>query len=138
MSPGRVRNLRPAGHMIYRVLADVVLVFHLLFVLFVVLGGLLVLRRPRLAVVHLPVAVWGVLIEFMGWVCPLTPLENHLRRLGGEADYAGDFIDHHVTALIYPAGLSRGVQYGLGALVLVVNAVVYALLLRRRRRRSSS
>ena len=118
--------------MIYRALADGVLVVHLAFVLFVVLGGLAALRWPRVAWVHLPVAVYGAAIEFIGFVCPLTPLEVALRRRGGEAGYAGGFIDHYVTAAIYPEGLTRGVQLALGAAVLAVNAVVYAVWLRRR------
>ena len=119
--------------MIYRALADAVLVVHLAFVLFVVLGGLAVLRWPRAAWVHAPVAVYGAAIEFVGFVCPLTPLEVALRRRGGEAGYAGGFIDHYVTAAIYPEGLTRGVQLALGAAVLAVNAAVYAVWLRRRR-----
>ena len=118
--------------MIYRALADGVLVVHLAFVLFVVLGGLAALRWPRVAWVHLPVAVYGAAIEFIGFVCPLTPLEVALRRRGGEAGYAGGFIDHYVTAAIYPEGLTRGVQLALGAAVLAVNAAVYAVWLRRR------
>lgn len=120
----------------YRRAADLVLLVHLAFVLFVVLGGLLVLRRPRLAWVHVPVAVWGALIEFAGWVCPLTPLENWLRHRGGEAGYAGGFVDHYVVATLYPAGLTRGFQYVLGAFVLALNAAVYGILLHRRRGRA--
>jgi hypothetical protein len=115
----------------YGVLADLVLVVHLGFVLFVVLGGLLVLRWPRLAWIHLPAAVWGAIIEFTGGVCPLTPLENNLRRLAGEAGYAGGFIEHYVTAALYPDGLTRVAQVVLGALVLLVNAVIYRRILRR-------
>lgn len=117
--------------MIYRSLADLVLVVHLGFILFVVLGGLLVLRHPRLAWLHLPAAAWGAAIEFFGWICPLTPLENHFRRLGGQAGYAGDFIDHYLTAIIYPEGLTRGVQVGLGILVVVVNLALYVRAGRR-------
>ena len=120
--------------MLFRALADLVLLFHLAFVLFVVLGGLLVLRRPKLAWLHLPCAAWGVLIEFAGWICPLTPLENSLRVRGGEAGYGGDFIGHYVTTVLYPAGLTRGVQIGLGAFALLLNAAVYAWLMVRRRR----
>jgi Protein of Unknown function (DUF2784) len=118
--------------MIYGLLADVVLVAHLGFVLFVVLGGLLVLRHPRIAWLHLPAAVWGVLIEFAGWICPLTPLENALRRAGGGAGYSGGFIAHYVTELIYPAGLTRGVQVGLGVFALLVNVGIYGALIARR------
>jgi hypothetical protein len=118
--------------MSYRLAAVAVLVAHALFVLFVALGGLLVLRWPRLAWLHLPAAAWGALIELAGWICPLTPLENRLRRLGGEAGYEGGFVETYVLAALYPAGLTREVQVVLGLLVLAVNGAVYAVLLRRR------
>ena len=120
--------------MLYRALADLVLLLHLAFVLFVVLGGLLVLRRPKLAWLHLPCAAWGVLIEFAGWICPLTPLEVSLRIRGGEAGYSAGFIAHYVTAVLYPAGLTRGVQVGLGAFALLLNLAVYSGIVARRRR----
>jgi hypothetical protein len=120
--------------MLYRTLADTVLVFHLAFVLFVVLGGLLVLRWPRLMWVHLPAAVWGVLIELAGWICPLTPLEKRLRRMGGEAGYEGGFIEHYVVAVLYPRGLTRGVQLGLGLAVLAITVAVYWRVLSRGRK----
>lgn len=116
----------------YGLFADVVLVVHLGFVLFVALGGLLVLRRPRLAWVHVPAAAWGALIEFTGGTCPLTPLEQRLRRLGGEAGYTGEFIDHYVGALVYPDGLTRSAQVALGAIVVLVNVAIYWLLVCRR------
>lgn len=122
----------------YRALADLVLVVHLAFVLFVVLGGLLALRWPRVALVHVPVALYGALIEFAGFVCPLTPLENSLRRRGGEAGYEGGFIEHYVTATLYPTGLTREIQLALGVGVLVLNAVVYSVVLRRRIKGSES
>ena len=123
--------------MIYSSLADLVLVVHLAFVLFVVLGGLLVLRWQWVAVLHVPAAIWGILIEFAGWICPLTPLENTFRRLGGEAGYAGGFIDHYIQPVLYPSGLTRGTQIVLGSLALLVNLVAYGLLVARRRRLSS-
>jgi hypothetical protein len=120
---------------IYRVLADLVLVLHLGFVLFVVLGGLLVLRRPALMALHIPAAVWGVLIEFTGWVCPLTPLENSLRVRGGELGYSGGFIEHYIQPLLYPSGLTRATQVLLGTLVLILNLSAYSIMLSRSRRR---
>jgi hypothetical protein len=117
----------------YRSAADGVLVVHLAFVLFVVLGGLLALRWPRVAWVHVPVAVYGAAIEFIGFVCPLTPLEVWLRRQGGQAGYSGGFIEHYVTAALYPSGLTREIQLVLGTAVLLLNAIVYAVWLRRRR-----
>ena len=117
----------------FRGAADVVLVIHLAFVLFVVLGGLLVLRWPRVAWVHVPVALYGATIEFIGFVCPLTPLEVWLRRRGGDAGYEGGFIEHYVTAALYPSGLTRQIQLVLGCAVLLLNGIVYAVWLRRRR-----
>jgi hypothetical protein len=121
-----------------RVLADIVVGCHVGFVLFVVLGGLLVLRWPRLAWLHLPAAVWGALIEFAGWICPLTPLENYFRRASGTAEYTGGFVEHYLLPVLYPVGLTRGVQYVLGASVVLVNAAVYWWVLRRVRRGSAS
>ena len=110
---------------------------HFAFVAFVVLGGLLALRWPRAAWVHLPAAAWGAWIEFAGWICPLTPLEVRLRRLGGEAGYAGGFVEHYILPVLYPAGLTREVQIGLGVFVLVLNVVVYWVVWRRRRLRAA-
>ncbi len=117
----------------YRGAADVVLVVHLAFVVFVVLGGLLAVRWPRVAWAHLPVAVYGALIEFAGFICPLTPLEVWLRRQGGEAGYEGGFVEQYITAALYPSGLTREIQIALGIGVLVVNAAVYTVWWRRRR-----
>jgi Protein of Unknown function (DUF2784) len=119
--------------LIYRALADLVLVVHLAFVLFVVLGGLLVLRWPRLAWLHVPAAVWGVLIEYTGWICPLTPLENSFRVRGGVAGYSGGFIEHYIQPVLYPAGLTRGTQLVLGSLALLVNLTAYGLVIGRRK-----
>ena len=124
--------------MLYRLLADVVLLGHLAFVAFVVFGGLLVLRWPKLGWVHLPAALWGVLIEYAGWICPLTPLETNLRERGGEAGYAGGFIEHYLTAVLYPSGLTRGAQVALGSLALLINVLVYRQLAVRKRRRLAS
>ena len=118
----------------FRGAADVVLVIHLAFVLFVVLGGLLALRWPRVAWVHVPVAIYGAAIEFIGFICPLTPLEVWLRRRGGEAGYEGGFVEHYVTAALYPSGLTREIQIVLGCAVLLLNGIVYAAWMRRHRR----
>ena len=117
----------------YGLLADAVLLAHAAFVAFVVLGGLPVLRWPRLAWVHLPVVAWGAGIEFAGGICPLTPLENHLRALAHEQGYAGGFVEHYVFGLLYPEGLNREVQVVLGLGVLALNGAVYAWLWYRRR-----
>jgi hypothetical protein len=117
----------------YRLLADLVLVAHAGFVAFVVLGGLLVLRWPRVAWVHLPVVAWGAGIEFTGGLCPLTPLENHWRALAGEQGYGGGFVEHYLLAALYPEGLTRGVQLALGILVIAVNAAIYVRIWRRKK-----
>ena len=118
--------------MIYRLLADATVVLHLGFVLFVIGGGILVWRHPRLAWLHVPAALWGALIEFAGWVCPLTPLENWLREQGGQQAYAASFVEHYLIPVLYPESLTRVVQWVLGGLVLLVNVIFYALILRRR------
>ena len=120
--------------MLFRVLADLVVVVHFAFVLLVVLGGLLVLRWPRVAWVQLPAAVWGMVIEWAGWICPLTPLENSLRARGGAAGYGGGFVEHYLLYVLYPAGLTRNGQVVLGLAVLAVNAVAYGVLVARWRR----
>jgi hypothetical protein len=117
----------------YALLADLVLVLHLAFVLFVALGALLVWKWRGLAWVHLPAAAWGAAIEFAGWICPLTPLENRLRALAGEAAYEEDFIARYLLPVIYPTGLTREAQIALGLIVVVVNAAIYAAILLRRR-----
>ncbi len=119
--------------MIYRWLADAVVVLHLGFVVFVMLGGFLLRRWPKLIYAHVPAAVWGVLIEFAGWTCPLTPLENSFRARGGQAGYSGGFIDHYIIPILYPAGLSRNIQWLLGVLALGVNVLAYILFMRRRK-----
>jgi hypothetical protein len=116
----------------YRILADAVLVLHLAFIAFALLGGLLVLRAPRLAWLHLPAVAWAAGIAFLGGICPLTPLENRLRAIGGEAGYGGGFIEHYLLPIIYPGALTRDIQLLLGLAVLVLNLAVYAWVVRRR------
>ena len=118
--------------MIYHLLANIVLILHLAFVAFVVLGALLVLKWKKLIWVHSPAVLWGAFTEFAGIVCPLTPLEVSLRRLGGEAGYAGSFIEHYVIALLYPEALTRGMQIALGFGALLPNVLIYGWLLTRR------
>ncbi|AYF88048.1 DUF2784 domain-containing protein [Pseudomonas sp. JS3066] len=117
--------------MSYRIAADAVLLLHLAFILFVVSGGLLVLKWPRLALLHLPAVAWGATVEFLHLICPLTPLENRLRLAAGEQGYSGGFIEHYLVPMIYPAGLTPGIQLWLGAFVLLLNLVPYGLLARR-------
>ncbi len=121
--------------MAYSLLADLVLLLHLGFILFVVLGGLASWRWPRLAWLHLPALAWGAWVELSGGICPLTPLENRFRHLAGEPVFGGDFLQHYLLALIYPDGLTRALQIALGLGVLLVNALIYFRLLARLRRR---
>jgi hypothetical protein len=122
----------------YRILADLVVGVHALFVVFVVAGGLLALRWPWVVAAHLPAAAWGAMIELRGWICPLTPLEKSLRAAAGQAGYPGGFIEHYVLPVLYPAGLTRGVQLGLASLVIAVNLLVYGMVLQRRRARAAA
>lgn len=117
--------------MTYRILADVTVIVHALFVVFVVLGWLAVLRWPRVAWIHLPAAAWGALIEFANWRCPLTPLEKWLRVQAGLEAYDGGFIQHYMLPVLYPPGLTREVQIVLGLIVVAINLAVYGRLLRR-------
>lgn len=120
--------------MSYRLLADLVLIVHGLFVAFVVFGGLLALWKRWIAYLHLPALAWGALVIGMGWICPLTPLEISLRQQAGQQGYGDGFIEHYVLALIYPEGITRGTQIVLAALLIVGNIIVYALWARRGRR----
>lgn len=119
----------------YGLLADLVVVVHLGFVVFVVVGGLLVLRWGWVAWLHLPSALWGALIEFFGWMCPLTPLEQWLRRRAGEAGYEGGFVEHYILPVLYPGELTREIQIALGVGVVVLNLCIYGWLFRSRRAR---
>jgi hypothetical protein len=117
--------------MSYRIGADLALLLHLAFILYATLGGLLVLRWRWSALLHLPALAWGIWIEFSGGLCPLTLLENHLRRTAGEAGYPGGFIEHYLLPLIYPPGLARGDQVLLGGGLLLLNLVVYGGVIAR-------
>jgi hypothetical protein len=117
--------------MVYHALADLVLIVHLAFVIFVILGGFLVLKWKSLAWIHVPAFLWGALVEFAGWLCPLTPLENWLREKGGGLIYRTDFISHYIIPLLYPARLTRSTQIFLGLLVLSVNLGLYGWILWR-------
>ena len=119
--------------MIYRIAADGVLLVHLGFILFVVFGGLFALRFRFAPWVHLPAAVWGIGIEMLGGICPLTHLENWLRREAGEVGYAGSFIEHYLLPLIYPAGLTRAMQLWLAGFALIANILIYGIVIARRR-----
>lgn len=119
--------------MIPSLLADLVVILHLSFILFVILGGLLVLWRRWVMWLHLPAAAWGAWVSAAGWICPLTPFENWLRAHAGEVRYTGDFASHYIMPLVYPEGLTRELQVVIAVIVLVVNAGVYAVVIRRGR-----
>lgn len=122
--------------MIDRLLADLVVLAHLGFILFGLLGGLLALWRPWAMLVHLPAATWMVLLEFYGWACPLTGLENSLRRQAGSQGYSGGFVEHYIVPLIYPPGLTSATQVVLGLAALTINLVIYGLVWRHWQRRT--
>jgi len=115
-------------------LADIVVLVHFLFIVFVLAGGILLLRWPRLVWLHLPAIIWGVFIEVSGWICPLTPLENYLRAIDGNGEYHGGFIAHYLLPLIYPAGLTPAIQLLLAGVVIMFNLVIYTLVIRMRRK----
>jgi len=117
--------------MLFRALADGILILHLGFVVFVVLGAALAFRWPKVIWIHLPAAAWGAFVELTGRLCPLTPLEVRLRQLGGEAGYPGGFVEHYLVPLLYPTHLTSDLQLMLGAVVVVVNAGLYGWLWRR-------
>jgi len=124
--------------MLAELLADTVLVVHAGFALFVIAGAWLALRWRGLIRWHAPAALWGAAIEFGGWVCPLTPLENRLRAEAGQSAYPGDFVQHYTTSALYPPALTRSVQLMLGMLVLIINVAAYSLMWHRRRRDSGA
>ena len=119
--------------MLYRLLAESVLIVHICFVLFAVFGGLLVLRWRWIAFLHLPAIIWGFLVQYFVWICPLTPLENYFRNLGGESGYAGGFIEYYASAILYPA-MTPNLHLILGFSLIVFNLLVYGYLIVRLRR----
>ncbi len=117
--------------MLSRIAADLVLAVHLGFIVFVILGGLLLLRFPKIMYLHIPAAVWGAVVEISGRICPLTTWENDLRQSAGESGYAESFVEHYLVPIIYPAGLTRNVQLTLAGIVVFANIVIYGWLLYR-------
>lgn len=117
--------------MLYRIAADGLVLFHLSFIVFVLFGGLLVLKWYRVALLHLPAATWGVMVEVLHLPCPLTYWENLMRHAAGQTEYAGGFIEHYVWPIIYPARLTPQIQLALGSVVLVINLLVYGRLIRQ-------
>jgi len=124
------------GTCIYQVLADGVVILHLFFIVFVILGGMLVLVRPKIIWLHIPCVIWGILIELTGGICPLTPLELYLRTKTGESAYTGDFVIHYIKPIIYPGGLTRELQILFSIAVIMVNTAVYTwVFLRHKKKR---
>jgi hypothetical protein len=121
--------------MTFRVLADATVLLHAAFVVFAIAGGLLVARWPRIAWVHLPAVFWAAWVEFAGWMCPLTPMENWLRSEADDPIYTSSFVEHYLLPILYPSALSRPHQWVLGGVVLLINLAMYAAVLRRRARR---
>lgn len=115
--------------MIYNFLSNLVVIVHLLFIVFVCLGALLVLKWPKVIWVHIPFALWGVVVEYMNIVCPLTPLENYFRRLGGNMTYESDFVARYIIPVIYPVELTRNLQFVLGSIVLMLNIIIYGFII---------
>ena len=120
--------------MFYELVADGIVMLHMLFILFVVSGGFLALRWLKIVYLHIPAVVWGVYIEFSGAICPLTPLENWFRLKSGQIAYEGDFIERYIIPIIYPANLTRELQVTLGVCALLVNLLAYGLLISQRRK----
>ena len=120
--------------MLYRILADALVVAHFLFIVYAVAGGLLVIKWGWTVALHIPVFLWGVLVETFGWICPLTPLENDLRTAAGLAGYSGSFIDHYLIPIVYPENLTRPIQWLLAGLLLLVNVIIYGIVIHKYRR----
>jgi len=121
--------------MLYGILADIVVLIHLFFVLFAVLGAVMIIWRRWVVWLHLPAVIWAIWIELTGGICPLTPLENWLRRRAGQGGYPGDFVEHYLLPVLYPVGLTRDIQILLGLVVISINATLYGYLFFHHRRR---
>ena len=117
--------------MFYRVLADITVIIHFLFILFVITGALLALRWKKIILLHIPAVIWGAVVEYTGWICPLTPWENRFRTLAGEAVYRGDFIGNYILPVIYPGDLTRDMQIILGTIVILINVILYGTIIYR-------
>jgi len=122
--------------LIYQLAADLLVLIHLAFIVFVVTGGFFVLKWPWLALLHLPAVVWGAIVEIKGWLCPLTPWENNLRHLAGQEGYSEGFVEHYLIPLIYPAELTRDTQIAMGMIVVAINLCIYCFIAYRLIRKS--
>ncbi|MBN2521871.1 MAG: DUF2784 domain-containing protein [Bacteroidales bacterium] len=125
--------------MVYNFLSNLVVFLHLLFILFVCLGAFLVIKWPRIVWIHIPFALWGIVVEYFNMLCPLTPLENYFRKMSGGNTYETDFIERYIVPLIYPETLTRNLQFVLGSIVIVLNFAIYGFILYKRiKKRSKS
>jgi len=117
--------------LIYHVTANLLVMIHLVFIVFVIAGGFIVLIWPWVILLHIPAVIWGGIVELKGWICVLTPWENNLRRLAGQEGYPGGFIEHYIVSLIYPAELTRDAQIVMGVIVIIINLCVYSFIVYR-------
>ncbi len=117
--------------MLYSILSRLIVLLHFAFILFVLFGALLVLKWPKIAWLHVPLALWGIIVEYFNFICPLTPWENHFRKLAGSTVYESGFIAHYIIPLMYPEALSRNLQFILGSVVLLINCLIYGIRIRR-------
>lgn len=124
--------------MIYSILADIVVTIHFLFIVFAVVGGLFIFKWWWIMYPHILSAFWAAMVITMGWICPLTPLENQLRRAAGQQGYDGGFIEHYLIPIIYPAGLTREIQIALGIGVVLLNLIIYSMVIRHYMRKTSA
>ncbi|WP_234697194.1 DUF2784 domain-containing protein [Nitrosophilus alvini] len=115
-------------YMLFRIAADILVILHFIFILFVLFGGFLVLRRRWIMYLHIPAVIWGALVEIKGWICPLTPWEQYFRQISGEEGYTGGFIEHYLLHIIYPAGITREIEILLGIFVIVLNLGIYSFV----------
>jgi len=122
--------------MLFRLLADIIVILHFGFILFVVCGGVLALRWRAFIWLHLPAVLWGVIIEWSGWICPLTPLENLLRYKAGQTVYSGGFVEHYILPIIYPDFLTRKIQIVIGILVILINLIIYVAVWKKNKKKS--
>ncbi len=114
--------------MLYQVTADLLVLIHLAFIVFVIIGGFTVLKWRWLILLHIPAVVWGALVEMKGWICMLTPWENSLRQLAGQEGYGGGFIEHYIMPLIYPVALTHNIQIVMGLVVVAINLCIYCFV----------
>jgi len=120
----------------YRLLADIVVIIHFVFVIFALFGGILVLKWKQVIWIHIPAVIWAAMVEMAGWVCPLTPLEYWLRSHLQMSSYQLSFVEHYILPILYPAQLTRSMQIGLGLFVVLINVAIYYFVWKRHFRKN--